>query len=142
MLGRGGQKFIERCVSKVAELRARFPDKDIEVDGGVGPKTVDACAEAGMSWIYHVATALNMRLCVRREQCHCSRNCDLWRFQSRGCHRTIEGERHYRSSEKSPSFVIAFFRRPCMCNFTNCTVLQKGILESEYVIIVLCTSYC
>jgi ribulose-phosphate 3-epimerase len=47
VLGRGGQKFIERCVPKIAELRARFPDKDIEVDGGVGPKTVDVCAEAG-----------------------------------------------------------------------------------------------
>jgi len=45
--GRGGQKFLERCVPKVAELRARFPEKDIEVDGGVGPKTIDVCAEAG-----------------------------------------------------------------------------------------------
>jgi ribulose-phosphate 3-epimerase len=48
--GRGGQKFLERCVPKVAELRARFPEKDIEVDGGVGPKTIDICAEAG--WCY------------------------------------------------------------------------------------------
>ncbi|KAG6832316.1 hypothetical protein H0H92_003549 [Tricholoma furcatifolium] len=47
--GRGGQKFIERCVPKVAELRARFPEKDIEVDGGVGPKTIDVCAEAAQS---------------------------------------------------------------------------------------------
>ena len=47
--GRGGQKFIERCVPKVAELRARFPDKNIEVDGGVGPSTVDQCANAGLS---------------------------------------------------------------------------------------------
>lgn len=46
-IGRGGQKFIERCVPKVSELRARFPDKDIEVDGGVGPKTVGQCADAG-----------------------------------------------------------------------------------------------
>ncbi|PPQ92709.1 hypothetical protein CVT25_014016 [Psilocybe cyanescens] len=45
--GRGGQKFIDRCVPKVAELRARFPDKDIEVDGGVGPKTIGVCADAG-----------------------------------------------------------------------------------------------
>ncbi|KAI1793847.1 Ribulose-phosphate 3-epimerase [Ganoderma leucocontextum] len=45
--GRGGQKFLDRCVPKVAELRARFPDKDIEVDGGVGPKTIDVCADAG-----------------------------------------------------------------------------------------------
>ena len=31
----------------MAELRARFPHKDIEVDGGVGPKTVGVCADAG-----------------------------------------------------------------------------------------------
>ncbi|EPT04010.1 hypothetical protein FOMPIDRAFT_1022130 [Fomitopsis schrenkii] len=49
--GRGGQKFIERCVPKVAELRKRFPLKDIEVDGGVGPKTIDVCAEAGSNVI-------------------------------------------------------------------------------------------
>jgi len=49
--GRGGQKFLDRCVPKVAELRARFPDKDIEVDGGVGPKTIDACAHAGSNVI-------------------------------------------------------------------------------------------
>lgn len=47
MLGKGGQKFLDRCVPKVSELRARFPEKDIEVDGGVGPKTIDVCADAG-----------------------------------------------------------------------------------------------
>ena len=40
---------MERCVPKVRELRERFPNKDIEVDGGVGPKTIDVCAEAGES---------------------------------------------------------------------------------------------
>jgi len=49
--GRGGQKFLDRCVPKVAELRARFPKKDIEVDGGVGPKTIGACADAGSNVI-------------------------------------------------------------------------------------------
>ncbi|KAJ7125685.1 ribulose-5-phosphate 3-epimerase [Mycena crocata] len=49
--GRGGQKFLDRCVPKVAQLRARFPDKDIEVDGGVGPKTIDVCADAGSNVI-------------------------------------------------------------------------------------------
>jgi ribulose-phosphate 3-epimerase len=42
---------MERCVPKVAELRARFPDKDIEVDGGVSPKTVDVCAQAGTRYL-------------------------------------------------------------------------------------------
>ncbi|KZV92486.1 ribulose-5-phosphate 3-epimerase [Exidia glandulosa HHB12029] len=49
--GRGGQKFLERCVPKVAELRARFPDQNIEVDGGVGPATIDQCAHAGANVI-------------------------------------------------------------------------------------------
>jgi len=49
--GKGGQKFLERCVPKVAELRQRFPDKDIEVDGGVGPSTIDVCANAGSNVI-------------------------------------------------------------------------------------------
>ena len=31
--GAGGQKFIQECMPKVAELRARYPDLDIEVDG-------------------------------------------------------------------------------------------------------------
>ncbi|KAG6913391.1 hypothetical protein DXG01_007209 [Tephrocybe rancida] len=44
-------KFLEKCVPKVAELRARFPEKDIEVDGGVGPKTIDVCAAAGSNVI-------------------------------------------------------------------------------------------
>ncbi|EJD03887.1 Ribulose-phosphate 3-epimerase [Fomitiporia mediterranea MF3/22] len=49
--GKGGQKFIERCVPKVSDLRARFPEKDIEVDGGVGPSTVGQCADAGSNVI-------------------------------------------------------------------------------------------
>jgi len=49
--GKGGQKFLDRCVPKVSELRERFPDKDIEVDGGVGPKTIGVCAEAGSNVI-------------------------------------------------------------------------------------------
>lgn len=49
--GAGGQKFMAECMPKVAELRARFPDVDIEVDGGVGPKTIAACANAGANVI-------------------------------------------------------------------------------------------
>jgi ribulose-phosphate 3-epimerase len=49
--GAGGQKFMKECMPKVAELRARFPDLDIEVDGGVGPKTIDRCADAGANII-------------------------------------------------------------------------------------------
>ncbi|GAA5971034.1 hypothetical protein JCM8115_006126 [Rhodotorula mucilaginosa] len=49
--GKGGQKFMPECVVKVAELRKRFPDKDIQVDGGVGPGTVGCCARAGSNVI-------------------------------------------------------------------------------------------
>lgn len=49
--GAGGQKFIAECMPKVAELRARFADLDVEVDGGVGPKTIAACADAGANVI-------------------------------------------------------------------------------------------
>lgn len=47
--GKGGQKFMRECVPKVAELRTRFPAKDIQVDGGVGPGTIGCCARAGKS---------------------------------------------------------------------------------------------
>ena len=49
--GKGGQKFMAECVPKVAELRTRFPAKDIQVDGGVGPATVGCCARAG-EWCF------------------------------------------------------------------------------------------
>lgn len=49
--GAGGQKFIQECMPKVAELRARFPDLDVEVDGGVKPETIGACADAGANVI-------------------------------------------------------------------------------------------
>lgn len=47
--GAGGQKFMPECVHKIAELRERFPEKDISVDGGVAPKTIQPCADAGES---------------------------------------------------------------------------------------------
>ncbi|BGP09126.1 Ribulose-phosphate 3-epimerase [Rhodotorula toruloides] len=49
--GAGGQKFMRECVPKVSELRERFPEKDIQVDGGVGPGTVGCCARAGSNVI-------------------------------------------------------------------------------------------
>ncbi|CAE6521710.1 unnamed protein product [Rhizoctonia solani] len=49
--GRGGQKFMERCMPKVSELRARFPDKDIQVDGGVSTANIQTCAHAGSNVI-------------------------------------------------------------------------------------------
>ena len=43
--GFGGQKFMEPMMEKVAWLRKNYPTLDIEVDGGVGPATIDACAK-------------------------------------------------------------------------------------------------
>lgn len=48
MPGYGGQKFDESVLSKVRELRAMLPPEVlVEVDGGVSPETIAACAEAG-----------------------------------------------------------------------------------------------
>lgn len=49
--GFGGQKFMSDMMSKVRTLRERFPDKDIEVDGGLGPATIDEAAAAGANMI-------------------------------------------------------------------------------------------
>ncbi|KAJ3023417.1 hypothetical protein HKX48_003334 [Thoreauomyces humboldtii] len=49
--GFGGQKFMAECIPKVKEIRDRFPDLDIQVDGGVGPDNVDVAAKAGANVI-------------------------------------------------------------------------------------------
>lgn len=49
--GFGGQKFMADQLGKVAALRHKFPDMDIQVDGGLGPDTVDAAAKAGANLI-------------------------------------------------------------------------------------------
>ena len=45
--GYGGQKFIEGCMPKVAELRRRRPGLDIMVDGGINAETAVVAAKAG-----------------------------------------------------------------------------------------------
>jgi len=49
--GFGGQKFMVDMMSKVRTLREKYPRLDIEVDGGVGPGTIDQCASAGANMI-------------------------------------------------------------------------------------------
>mmetsp|Transcript_18688 Transcript_18688/g.51280 ORF Transcript_18688/g.51280 Transcript_18688/m.51280 type:complete len:314 (-) Transcript_18688:60-1001(-) len=47
--GFGGQKFLPNMLPKVKLLRATFPGKPIEVDGGINEQTVDVAAAAGAS---------------------------------------------------------------------------------------------
>lgn len=45
--GYGGQKFIPGCMPKVEFLRARMPDLDIMVDGGINAETAETALKAG-----------------------------------------------------------------------------------------------
>ena len=45
--GFGGQSFMESTMPKVKELRSKFPDIDIQVDGGINTDTVKIAGEAG-----------------------------------------------------------------------------------------------
>ncbi|KXS12931.1 Ribulose-phosphate 3-epimerase [Gonapodya prolifera JEL478] len=49
--GFGGQKFMEGPLDKVRSLRKRFPNLDIQVDGGLALDTIDRAAEAGANVI-------------------------------------------------------------------------------------------
>lgn len=45
--GFGGQKFIEKSVDKIREIRKMNEKIDIEVDGGITDETIGKCIEAG-----------------------------------------------------------------------------------------------
>jgi len=49
--GFGGQSFMQDMMSKVSFIRGKYPTLDIEVDGGVGPTTIEECAKAGANMI-------------------------------------------------------------------------------------------
>ncbi|CAI9777267.1 unnamed protein product [Fraxinus pennsylvanica] len=49
--GFGGQKFMPEMMDKVRTLRKKYPSLDIEVDGGLGPSTIDMAAAAGANCI-------------------------------------------------------------------------------------------
>jgi len=49
--GFGGQSFMAEMMPKVEALRKRYPDLQIEVDGGLSEKTIDQAAEAGANVI-------------------------------------------------------------------------------------------
>ncbi|MCJ1344526.1 RIBULOSE-phosphate 3-epimerase [Peltigera leucophlebia] len=49
--GFGGQKFMASELPKVKALRDKYPDLNIEVDGGLAEGTIDQAAEAGANVI-------------------------------------------------------------------------------------------
>lgn len=49
--GFGGQSFMSSVMPKVTALRSKFPDLDIEVDGGLNLETVKEAADAGANVI-------------------------------------------------------------------------------------------
>lgn len=49
--GFGGQKFMQDMMPKVQWLRKNYPFLDIEVDGGVGLNTINACAEVRLNYL-------------------------------------------------------------------------------------------
>jgi ribulose-phosphate 3-epimerase len=49
--GFGGQSFMGGMMNKVKFLRDMYPDKHIQVDGGVGPDTIDMAARAGANMV-------------------------------------------------------------------------------------------
>ena len=49
--GFGGQKFMPEMMPKVEALRKRYPELNIEVDGGLAESTIDTAAEAGANVI-------------------------------------------------------------------------------------------
>ena len=49
--GFGGQKFMASELPKVKALRGKYPNLNIEVDGGLGEGTIDQAAKAGANVI-------------------------------------------------------------------------------------------
>eukprot|EP01083_Nonionella_stella_P200013 732946_1 len=49
--GFSGQSFMGSVMPKVEAIREKYPDMDIQVDGGLSPKTVDAATAAGANVI-------------------------------------------------------------------------------------------
>ncbi|QQS58983.1 ribulose-phosphate 3-epimerase [Candidatus Peregrinibacteria bacterium] len=49
--GFSGQDFLPEVLPKVREIRERFPEKDIQIDGGIRKETIQQVLNAGANWI-------------------------------------------------------------------------------------------
>ena len=49
--GFGGQKFMESMMEKVSYLSKKYPELDIQVDGGIGPDNAELVAKNGANWL-------------------------------------------------------------------------------------------
>lgn len=57
--GFGGQALIEDCLDKIKFLRSRYPDLDIEIDGGVKLENIDRVIDAGANIIVAGSAVFN-----------------------------------------------------------------------------------
>ena len=55
--GFGGQSFMENTMPKIEKLRAKCPELDIQVDGGINPETVKIAGAAGANHSLYIPTA-------------------------------------------------------------------------------------
>lgn len=65
--GKGGQKLMPEMLEKVSEIRQKFPDMDIAVDGGVNFDTIKTAASAGAN-VFVAGTAI-FKAEDRKEAC-------------------------------------------------------------------------
>ncbi len=49
--GFGGQKFLPEVLEKITQIRKAFPEKNIQIDGGINNETAKLAIEAGANWI-------------------------------------------------------------------------------------------
>jgi ribulose-phosphate 3-epimerase len=65
--GFGGQKFLPETLEKIEKIRKNFPEKIIQIDGGITEKTAPLAIEAGANWL--VAGSAIFKAENREEAC-------------------------------------------------------------------------
>ena len=59
--GFGGQKFMEKMMQKVKYLHQKYPNLDIQVDGGIGIENANIVAKAGANWLVAGSAIFNAK---------------------------------------------------------------------------------